>query len=62
MIDVFRTDILTLLAPTGDNTRVSFFRTPGTTYLCYSLMVSPNVYAVLPPHLSLQVYLSSDDC
>ena len=38
------------------------FGTPGTTYLSYSLVVSPNVYAVFPPRLSVRIYLSSDDC
>ena len=38
------------------------FGTPGTAYLCYSFAVSPNVYAVFPPCLSIQVYLSSDNC
>ena len=28
--------------------------TPGTTYLRYSLAVSPNVYAVFPPRLSVE--------
>ena len=40
----------------------AIFGTPGTAYLCYSFAVSPNVYAVFPPHLSIQVYLSSDNC
>ena len=35
--------------------------TPGITYLCYSLAVSLNLYTVLPPRLSVQIYLSSDD-
>ena len=61
-IDVFRTAILSLLAPTGNNARASFFGTQGTTYLSYSLVVSPNVYAVFPPRLSVRIYLSSDDC
>ena len=53
-IDVFQTAILTLLAPTGNNVQASFLvRTPGTAYLRYSLAVSPNVYAVFPPHLSV---------
>ena len=38
------------------------FGTPGTTYLSYSLVVSPNVYAVFPPRLSVRIYLSSYDC
>ena len=37
------------------------FGTPGTAYLHYSLAVSPNVYAVFPPHSSVCVYLSSND-
>ena len=66
-IDVFRTAILSLLAPTGNNARASFLvhqvpRTSATTYLSYSLVVSPNVYAVFPPRLSVRIYLSSDDC
>ena len=31
-------------------------------YLRYSLAVSPNVYTVFPPRLSVRIYLSSDDC
>ena len=38
------------------------FGTPGTTYLHYSLAVSLNVYTVLPSRLSVQMYVSSDDC
>ena len=38
------------------------FGTPGTTYFSYSLVVSPSVYAVFPPRLSVRIYLSSDDC
>ena len=38
------------------------FGTPGTVYLRYSLVVSPNVYAVFSLCLSVRVYLSSDDC
>ena len=38
------------------------FGTPGTAYLCYSLAVSPNVYTVFPPRLSIRVYLSSNNC
>ena len=38
------------------------FATPGTTYLLYSLAVSPNVYAVFPPRLSIRVYLLSHNC
>ena len=38
------------------------FGTPGTAYLRYSLAVSPIVYAVFPPRLSVRIYLSSDDC
>ena len=52
MINVFRTVILSLLPLTGNNDVCVIFGTPGTTYLCYSLAVSPNVYAV-----SLHVWL-----
>jgi len=38
------------------------FGTPGTVCLRYSLAVSPNVYAVFPPRLSVRVYLSVDNC
>ena len=57
-IDVFRTAILTLLAPTGNNARASFLvhQVPRT-----SATVSPNVYAVFPPRLSVRLYLSSDN-
>ena len=30
------------------------FGTPGAVYLRYSLAVSPNVYAVFPPSLSVE--------
>ena len=45
-----------------DMSGVVIFGTPGTTHLSYSLVVSPNVYAVFPPRLSVRIYLSSDDC
>ena len=62
-IDVFRTAILTLIATTGDNARASFLvhqvpRASATN----SLAVSPNVYAVFFPRLSVRVYLSVDNC
>ena len=59
-IDVFRMAILT-----SANRRQCagvLFGTPGTAHLHYSLMVSPNVYAVFHPCLSVRVYLSSNNC
>ena len=38
------------------------FGTPGTANLRYSLAVLPSVYTVFSPHLSVCLYLSSDDC
>ena len=55
-IDAFCTVILSLLLST-ENSVCIIFGTPGTAHLCYSLAVSPNVYAV-----SLHVWVSKYTC
>jgi len=38
------------------------FGAPSITYLRYCLAVSPSVYIVFSSHLSVRLYLSSNDC
>ena len=61
-IDVFRTAILSLLAPTGNNARGHHF-----WYTRYHVpqLQSCGIAECLrsfPPRLSVRIYLSSDDC